>query len=241
MTKRTVILSLLLMAFFAFQASAQQPATEAEKAKQETEKKALELVEQILSEAQSLKLPENRVRVKAMSAGMLWEKDQTRARAYLQETENDLKQMIQALGIEQENRQRKIETFNQFRNELLRNLSQLDPQLALDLLRSTKLPDEYKRQYGQGYDPEAQLEAELISQAVSRDPATALKAAEELLQKGFSSQILILVGSLRGNEQSRTAATEIYKKVIGKFATEDFLGNMEAVQFPSVQSGYWVW
>ena len=229
MTKRNLILSLLLMAFFAFQARAQQPVTEAEKAKQETEKKALELVEQILSEAQSLKLPENRVRVKAMSAGMLWEKDQTRARTYLQETENDLKQMIQALGTEQENRQRKIETFNQFRNELLRNLSQLDPELALNLLRSTKLPDEYKRLYGNGYDAELQLEAELVSRAVSRDPAMALKAAEELLQKGYSFQLLNLAESLRGNEQSRTAATEIYKKVISKFATDDFLSNMEAV------------
>ena len=168
MTKRKLILSLLLMAFFARNARAQQPSAEAEKAKQETEKKALELVEQILTEAQALKLPENRIRVKAMAAGMLWEKDQPRARTYFQETENDLKQMIQSLGNEPENRQRKIESFNQFRNELLRNLSQLDAQLALDLLRSTKLPEEYKRQYSGGFDPDVQLEAELVSRAVSR-------------------------------------------------------------------------
>ena len=228
MTKRKLILSLLLMAFFTLNAMAQQPSAEAEKTKQETEKKALELVEQILTEAQALKLPENRIRVKAMAAGMLWEKDQPRARTYFQETENDLKQMIQSLGNEPENRQRKIESFNQFRNELLRNLSQLDAQLALDLLRSTKLPEEYKRQYSGGFDPDLQLEAELVSRAVSRDPAKALKMVEELLQKGYSSQILNLTESLRGNEQSRPAITEIYKKLISKLATDDFLGNTEA-------------
>jgi hypothetical protein len=227
MRRNKGIFAALLLA--AALANAQTTPSDAEKAKQETEKKALELVEQILSEAQMLKLPENRLRVKAMAAGMLWEKDQTRARTYFQEAENDLKQMIQSLGAEQDNRQRKIDQFIQFRNELLRNLSQLDPQLALDLLRNTKLPNEYKRQYSQGYDPDLQMEADLATRAASRDPALALKTAEELLQKGYPQQILNLADSLRGNEQSRPAVTEIYKKVIGKLATDDFLGNTEAV------------
>ncbi len=60
MTKRSFVLSLFLTMLFTLTISAQQSATEAEQAKQETEKKALELVEQVLAEAQSLKLPENR-------------------------------------------------------------------------------------------------------------------------------------------------------------------------------------
>ncbi len=229
MKRINLILSLYLSAFCALDAIAQQPITEAEKAKQETEKKALELVEQILAEAQSLKLPENRVRIKAMAAGMLWEKDQPRVRTYLQETENDLKQMLQALGNEQESRSRKIESFNQFRTELLRELGQLDPQLALDLLRSTKLPDEYKRQYGGMYDPEMQLEGELVSRAASHDPLKALKLVQDLLQRGYSYRILDLTDSLRGDEKGRTAATEIYKKIISKLSSDDFLVNQEAV------------
>ncbi|HEX4947786.1 MAG TPA: hypothetical protein VFZ34_14035, partial [Blastocatellia bacterium] len=228
MTNSNFILRLICTLCLVLGVNAQQTSDDAEKAKQGTEKKALALVEQILTEAQSLKLPENRVRIKAMAAGMLWEKDQTRARTYFQEAENDLKQMIQALGYEQNNRERKVEMFNQFRQELLRNLSQLDPQLALDLLRATKLPEEYKRQYG-NYDPEIQLEAELSARAASRDPAKALKTAEELLQKGYSFQILSLADSIRWDEKSRPAVTEIYKKLISKLATDDFLGNTEAV------------
>ncbi len=229
MKRSNWMLSLLLTAFFALYAVAQQPLSEAEKTKQETEQKALALLEQILAEAQSLKLPENRVRIKAMAAGMLWEKDQTRARTYLQETENDLKQMIQSLGNESENRQRRTDAFHQFRNEMLRNLGQLDPQVALDLLRNTRVPEEYKRQYNNGNDPELLMEAELVGRSASRDPAKALKMADEFLQKGFSPQILSLADSMRGNEQSRPAATEIYKKVISKLATEDLLSNQGAV------------
>ena len=104
MNNPNLFLRLLCIVCFVLSISAQQPVTEAEKARQETEKKALELLEQILTEAQSLKLPENRLRVKAMSAGMLWEKDQPRARTYFQEAENNLKQIIQSLGQEQDNR-----------------------------------------------------------------------------------------------------------------------------------------
>ena len=225
MKRSNLILSLLLTAFFALYAVAQQPLSEAEKTKQESEKKAFELLEQILAEAQSLKLPENRVRIKAMAAGMLWEEDQPRARMYLQETENDLKQMIQTLGEEKVNGARKQSSFIQFRTELLRSLSQLDPQLALDIMRNTRIPEEYKREfYAGGYDPEVQLEAEFVSRAASRDPAKALKMVEELLQKGYAMQILNLAEILSGNEKS-----EIYQKIISKLATDDFLGNQEAV------------
>ncbi|MBS1808092.1 MAG: hypothetical protein JST84_07875 [Acidobacteria bacterium] len=204
--------------------------TEKDKAeKEKREKKAMELLDQVLAETQSLKLPENRLRLKVMAAGYLWEKDEPRARAYFQESENDLRQMIQAISAETENRQAKIETYNQFRHELLRNLSQLDPQLALQLLRASRLPDELKRPTAGNYDPDQQLENELTTRAASRNPTQALKTAEELLQKGFSPQILSLVDAIRWDEKSRPAITQLYQQVIRKLATEDILGNNEAL------------
>ena len=43
--------------------------------------KAFNLLDELLGEAQSLKLPENRVRVHAFAADLLWERDPGRARA----------------------------------------------------------------------------------------------------------------------------------------------------------------
>jgi hypothetical protein len=230
----------LLLAFLSLTAVAQQAANEAEQDKEKNEKKALELLEQILAESQALKLPENRLRVKAMAAAMLWGKDETRARTYFQEADNDLKQMVQTLSNETENRQRKMESFHQFRQEIIRNLSQLDPQLALDLLRSSRLPDELKRPQQGGYDPDQQLESELMTRLSSRNPAQALKTAEELLQKGYSPQILNLADSIRWNEASRPAITNIYQQLIRKLATDDLLANNDAVSAATalLQRGY---
>src|SRR5215216_2046089 len=60
----------------------QQPTTEElEKQKAEREKNAYRLLEQVIDEAQSLKLTENRVRVQINAADMLWDQNQARARS----------------------------------------------------------------------------------------------------------------------------------------------------------------
>lgn len=231
MKKRMLTVLGLLILTFAIGAQPITNETDADKAAREKrEKKAMELLEQVLAEAQSLKLPENRLRIKVMAAGYLWEKDETRARAFFQEAENDLRQMLQTISQETENRQRKIEAYNQFRHELLSNLSQQDPQLALQLLQATRLPEELKRPGQNNYDPDQQLENDLTTRINSRNPTQALKAAEELLQKGLSPQMLSLLDTVRPNEQNRLALTDFYQRVIRKLATEDILGNNDAVQ-----------
>jgi len=52
-----------------------------EKAK--LEKKALALLEQVVTESQGLKLPENKLRVQIAAADMLWDKNPPRARGLL--------------------------------------------------------------------------------------------------------------------------------------------------------------
>ena len=61
---------------------AQQPAAEdLEKQKLEREKNAYRLLDQVIDDAQSLKLTENRVRVQINAADMLWDQNQGRARS----------------------------------------------------------------------------------------------------------------------------------------------------------------
>ena len=77
------------MPCFAFQSlfsprisPAQQPsAEELEKQKAEREKNAYRLLDQVIDEAQSLRLTENRVRVQINAADMLWDNNQGRARS----------------------------------------------------------------------------------------------------------------------------------------------------------------
>src|SRR5947209_15943963 len=55
-------------------------ADDQQKAQAALEQKALKLLDQIISQGQGLKLPENRIRVQFSSADMLWSHDEARAR-----------------------------------------------------------------------------------------------------------------------------------------------------------------
>src|SRR5918996_1361546 len=64
------------------QPTQQQPtAEELEKQKAEREKNSYRLLDQVIDEAQSLRLTENRVRVQINAADMLWDQNQGRARS----------------------------------------------------------------------------------------------------------------------------------------------------------------
>src|ERR1051325_8643456 len=87
--KRLLVLTLAL-GLFCFSAVAQdQPAApqpspsteEQEKEKAEREANAYRLLDQIIDDAQSLRLAENRVRVQIMGGDLLWDQNQARARS----------------------------------------------------------------------------------------------------------------------------------------------------------------
>src|SRR5215218_73169 len=61
--------------------TAQQPTAEELEKKAEREKNAYRLLDQVIDEAQSLRLTENRVRVQIGAADMLWDQNQGRARS----------------------------------------------------------------------------------------------------------------------------------------------------------------
>src|SRR5205814_10298479 len=63
-----------------------------EKAK--LEKKAIALLEQVVTDAQGLRLPANKIRVQIAAADMLWEKSNARARNLFQDAGAMLGQMI---------------------------------------------------------------------------------------------------------------------------------------------------
>src|SRR2546426_8159983 len=62
--------------------------------KTKLEKKALALLEQVVTDSQGLKLPENKLRVQIAAADMLWDKNPTRARGLLTDAGAMLGQVI---------------------------------------------------------------------------------------------------------------------------------------------------
>src|SRR5438034_2409070 len=104
-----------------------------EKAK--LEKKAIALLEQVVTESQAMKLPENRIRVQIAAGDMLWDKSAARARGLLTDAAAILGQMM--LDVDRTDRN-DVQTLNQLRQDLVLTAGRHDAELGYQLLRSTQ-------------------------------------------------------------------------------------------------------
>jgi hypothetical protein len=128
----------------------------------ETERKTLGMLDELATQAVSLKLPENRSFVLAAAADLLWTRDEKRARNLFWDALNNLISTNNPTAEESKDSAAKDATakdstakrsasdrareLSQYyaifsaRQEFLRKVAQRDPQLALDMLRATRLP-----------------------------------------------------------------------------------------------------
>src|SRR5215467_1311491 len=94
--KRTASIAisiLIVMSTSTARAQTQEPAVTAEaqkEAKQQVQKKALEMLETLLKELGTLRLTENRIRVESTAADLLWKRDEKRARALFERAVQEL-------------------------------------------------------------------------------------------------------------------------------------------------------
>src|SRR5437764_816668 len=174
--------------------------------RQELEKKTLTLLDETVSAAWSLKLPENRSYVLTKAADLMWPHDEKRARNLFWEALNCLNlpgnQALDASAPknppandaakpsptktptkEQEQILNQYYATLQKRGEFLRKVAQRDPQLALDMLHASRPP--LPRQIAGAFRPvdETELEQEITYAAAANDPKRALQMAHESMAK----------------------------------------------------------
>src|SRR5712692_7943402 len=115
------------------QASPDPQQQQEEKAK--LERKANALLEQVIAEAQSLKLPENRIRVQIAAGDMLWDKNPVRARGLFVDAGAVLAQIY--VDVDRTDRN-EMQSVNQLRQELVLGAGRHDAELGYQLLHSTQ-------------------------------------------------------------------------------------------------------
>ena len=119
------------------QSATAQPTPDAQQQEEKLklEAKATVLLEQIVTEAQALKLPENRIRVQIAAGDMLWDRSAARARGLLVDAGAILSQMM--LDADRTDRN-ELQTLNQLRQELVLTAGRHDAELGYQLLHSTQ-------------------------------------------------------------------------------------------------------
>ena len=216
------------------QSTPQQPsAEEQEKAKAEQQKNAYRLLEQVIDEAQSLRLPENRVRVQISAADLLWDTNQGRARSLFAMAAEGVAELNRS---QQNNNNRRgggppNRTF-QLRQELVLAAARHDAQLAYQLLASTKPPappvelDQNARNRIQ-ITPDDNLEQTLLGRVAALDPKLAATNAEQMMEKGTFPRTLPEV-LYRLQQQDAEAAAKLGDKTVKKLEAANLLTNNEA-------------
>ena len=158
----------------------------------ELKKRALALLDEMVDEAMSLRLVQNRIYVLTTAADLYWKHDEDRGRALLAEAVN------QFMAVEPEPRAETatepgglrylhaMATRMEMRTQLLQTLAAKDSRMALDFLRASRLPDGEKFFGGKGAsaDFERDFEMQLAARLAENDPSAALQIAEEYLKQG---------------------------------------------------------
>lgn len=229
---------------FAQDQTTQQPSAEdVEKQKAEREKNAYRLLDQVIDEAQSLRLVENRVRIQINAADLLWDQNQGRARALFASAAEG----VAELGRTQPNtNNRRVQmspdgnAFSvqgvmpqnfrnyQLRQELILTAARHDAALAYQLLAATKPPATTTPTAADGRNPRFQITSEdnleqtLLGRIAAIDPKLAAQNAEQMMDKGqFPLTLTQVLNQLY--KQDSDAAEKLANKTVQKIQASNLL------------------
>src|SRR5690349_16289440 len=257
--KKAIILTLTLALFY-FSAStlfaqdqtaqpAQQPpsAEELDKQKAEREKNAYRLLDQVIDEAQSLRLVENRVRIQINAADILWDQNQGRARALFATAGEGIIELARTQAANNNRRNMGMDgngfgpqgygppnmrTY-QLRQELVMTAARHDAALAYQLLASTKPPANTQPTNADARGPRAQilsddnLEQQLLGRIAALDPKLAAQNADQMMDKGqFPTTIPDVIDQLY--KQDPDAAEKLAARTVKKLQAANLLSKPEA-------------
>lgn len=231
------------------QPTEQPSAEELEKEKAERSKNAYRLLDQVIDEAQSLRLTENRVRVQIKAGDMLWDQNQGRARSLFAMAADGVSEIGRSLAtlttrsrgaaedgfsysISSNAPPRNSRVF-QLRQELILAVARHDATLAYQLLASTKPPVAIPTttdQRGPRVQPNAEenLEQALLARIASLDPKLAAQNAEQMMEKGqFPRTLPEVINQLY--RQDPEAAAKLADKAVKKIQAANILAAVDAV------------
>lgn len=220
-----MILLLVIPIVRAQSAPPEASATEKKKALDEREKKTLSLVDEIIREAQSLKLPENRIRICVSLAGFLWPRDEKRARSLFKEAAASLSEITAAIDSEDPEYFNQAQLPQQLRQEMVQIAANHDAKLAIDFLRATRTESTSQPPNSGLTNLEAQLEMRVAIQIAAKDPGEALRVAEDSLKIALDYEALNLLHSLQS--QQKVLAERFLEDILNALRTYG-IGNSPA-------------
>jgi hypothetical protein len=223
---RSLILLLAISSSVFTQTPTATPQTEEQrKAQKELERKALNLLDDVLKDADSFKHAENRIRIRAAVAFVLWKYDEARARILFRDAMASLIDLLKDQAVEDPaEAQKMFEGPRQLRSEMLQMLAQRDARMTRELMRATRTPSGNTR--GATEDPDLQMDLVLATQVASSDPKLAAEIAKDSLSKGLAYQLTNIVSAIRAKDPE--VAAQLAGDIMTKLRMEKLDSSSEA-------------
>lgn len=202
-----------------------------QKEKAEKEKRAYTLLEQVVDEAQLLKLPENRVRVQIGAADLLWQRNEGRARNLFALAAEGVAEMMRNASANPGQDERRGPNpggaGGQLRQELVLAAARHDATLAYQLLAATRPATPSAGTGNARIDSEDNLEERLLAQVAELDPRLALQNAEQMLDKGqYSRSLAQVLAQLQAKDKD--AAAKLEDKLVKRLQSANILSTPDA-------------
>lgn len=187
-------------------------------ADKEAKSNALRLLDDVIKDIDTLRLPENRAWLQAQAAALLWTYDEGRARNLFKEALSNLGQFVNDDSQDDEDDGNSKQLKNEARDEILQLIAQYDLLLARDYLHragSSLLPED-----------DFQLDLKMLVQGAANNPQQALRLAKQSLSQKISYQLPELVLQLQAKDS--TAASELVNEIMLKLRVENLASDSEA-------------
>ena len=183
-------------------------------------KKAIELLESVAGQVDSLHSAENRARIGSNVAELLWSDDEKRSRTLFAAVEEDIKTGFKDTDPDDSAQRQTLMVFGQLRGDILGRIAKHDPELALEFLRATRPASDTQFPY-EMRDDEKSLELRLAGQIAAKNPQLALKLGQQSLAKGFSTDLLSVLVQLQ--QKDKEAALSFYKAIVDKLRSANLV------------------
>jgi hypothetical protein len=193
------------------------------------ERGALAIVEQALSNAKNLKLPQNRIAVETESLQLFWGRDKSRANGLLNRLAAEF---AQASGERPETSasSNRLNALRQQRQQLVQFLGSVEPEMALRFLVATR-PYVRMEPPEQEEAEERQIQLNLASQEAARDPRLALDIAEKELDESddIPFELLNVLNMLASRD--RGAETKLLQEIVSRLEHGDLTADPQNLNF----------
>lgn len=192
------------------------------------EERAYALLDVAIAKAQTLRLPENRIRFQTTAACLLWPHAESRARAIIKESMSALALLIEGADKADPQFAGRVQAYTILRFELVRMIASRDAKLALTFLRATRQerPAVRLSTSAPSTDQELALELTLAADIAPNDAKEAARIAEESLTGGAAAELLNVLGKLSTSDGD--AASALATDIVKRLQTEDLTSGGDA-------------